>query len=136
MSHVTAQLRVQISKRFIQKQAARLHNQCARQCDTLLLPARQLIGFSIAKMLDLNALQSRHHAFLAFFNWHSFHFQTERHVLKNRQMREQSISLEDHCRIPLVGGLSRHIFATKKNAPRRRLFEAADTTQKRRLPAA
>jgi hypothetical protein len=71
--------------------------------DSLLLPARELVRVAPAQPVQTDQIQRRVYPCLVLAFWHPTVRQPERHVLADRQVREQQKSLVDHRHAPTLG---------------------------------
>ena len=101
--HILAQLEVERAERLIEQQYARLADECAGNRDTLLLTARKAghVACFEAGQTD----KREHFAGLAldFGGVHLFDVQAEGDVLRNVQMGEQGVALENRVDFAAVG---------------------------------
>jgi hypothetical protein len=90
---------IERAKRLIEQQSIRLEHQCTRECDTLLLSARQFAGPARREFSQTDAFQHLQRLSAALPAGHPFHAQREFDVVEHAHMGEQCIALEDHAEV-------------------------------------
>ena len=102
--HILAQLEVERAERLVEQQHARLADECTRDGDTLLLAAGQ--AGHIARLEAGKADEREHFARfqLDLGRIHLLDVQAEGDVLRNVQMGEQGVALENGVDLAAVGG--------------------------------
>ena len=83
-----AQLEVQGGQRLIQQKHFGFVNHRSRECNPLLLSARELIRTAFGQGHDVDQGQGSLHAFLNFHDRHSFHAQSERDIVPGVEVGE------------------------------------------------
>src|SRR5579884_2683175 len=130
--HLLAQLEIERAERLVEEQHARLVD----ERDALLLAARQLARLASLEPREADELQRLADAAPQIAALHLAPTEAERDVLEDRQVREERIRLEDGVHVALVRRQRRDITAAELDPPGRRLLEASDHAQRRRLAAA
>ncbi len=107
-----AQFGVKIGEGFIEQEQACLANDGSRQRTALLLAARQLAGFAIEQMVDLDLARGILHRGLYLGRRELGHFQREGDILVHGHVRVERVALEHHgdiavarvgrCDVPIV----------------------------------
>ena len=140
LTRLKAESRVQVRERFVQKKHLRTFHQGARDGDTLLLAAGQLVRLPLQIIFDLDQFRGFHHLlvhhFLLEFRLAFQVLQREADVLPDRQMRIQSIVLEDHADAAVLRRKLRHVIFSEKDLAAGRHFQAADQIQRSGFAAA
>ena len=134
--HRLAQLEVERRQRLVEQERARHVDQRTGECDALLLATRQLIRASAGELSQLHDVEH----FLGAPDGVRFvdllGAQAERHVVEHRHVREQGVLLEHGVDVALMRRHIGDVAALEQNATTRRLFEAGDHLEQRRLAAA
>ena len=102
VSHLDAQLRVEVGKRLIHQQHVRLDDNRAGERDALLLAAGKALRQTVGILRDLHGLQNLVHALLDLFLGQMAVFKAESDVLAHGHMRENGVILENHADVALV----------------------------------
>lgn len=102
--HVLAQLEIQRAQRFVQQQNLGAWGQGTGQGDALLLATRNLACLAVGHLAHLHQLHHLADGLLDLVLGLAQHFQTKTDVLRDRQVREQSIALEHGVHRAFVGG--------------------------------
>ena len=134
--HILAQLEVERAERLVEQQHARLADERTRDGDTLLLAAGQ--AGHIAR-LEAGKTDEREHFArfqLDLGRVHLLDVQAEGDVLRNVQMGEQGVALENGVDLAAVGGHVVQTPALEQNVAAVGLLEAADDAQGGGLAAA
>ena len=135
--HVFAQPRIEIGQRLVKEQDFRVRDDGARQRHPLLLAARELARPALGEGAELDGLQHLSDAFVLFLaGADAAHAQGEANILRDGQMRQQSIGLEHHGDVPVLRRQSGHVVAVDVDAAGRRALQAGDDAQQRRFAAA
>ena len=131
-----AQLFVQCAQWLVKQQQLGPFGQAARQCHTLLLPARELVGLALGKNAQLHQVQHFAHALLDFVARQAFALEAKGHVLPNVQVRKQRVGLEHHVHRPVVRRELGHVLTAQQNAAGGGQLKAGQHAQQRGLAAA
>ena len=102
-THLNTQFRVEVGKRFVQKEDLRLTHYSTSQCDTLTLTAGKRFGLTRKQRSDAEDGRSLLNPVVDFLRSHFSETQTERHVFIHGHVRIKSVVLEHHCDIPVFG---------------------------------
>ena len=102
-THGDTQLCVQVGQRLVEEQDARLQDQGSRQRDTLLLTAGQLVRHTGFHAVHLDQLQDVQDLLTDHILRELAELQSVSHVVEHVDVRQQSVALEHHCRVSLVG---------------------------------
>ena len=102
-AHGRAQLCVKVGQRLVKQEYLRVADQSAAECNTLALTAGHCLRLTIQVLLDVEDLRCFQYAFfdLCFGNFAVS--QTECHVLVHGHVRIQSVALEHHRDIAILG---------------------------------
>ena len=119
--HLLAQLAVERAERLVEEQQTRIEDDRSRERDALLLAAGELArGSRAARSAEADELQDRRDALANLRPRHAAHFERERDVALDRQVREQRVVLEHHADPALRGRGERDVVALQPHAcPRR-----------------
>ena len=135
-SHRSAELRVQVGQRFVEKEHFGFADDGTAERDTLSLTAGQSLGLSGQIVGDAENFRRRLDLLVDDFLRHLSQFETERHVVVHGHMGIQSVVLENHRDVPVLGNDVVDEFAVDVQFARRNFFKAGDHTQRRGFPAA
>ena len=102
-SHVSAELCVEVRERFVEEEYLRITDDCTTQRDTLSLTAGESLRLSVKILLDAEDAGSLAYAALDLFLRHFAELQTERHVVVYGHVGIQSVVLENHRDISVLG---------------------------------
>ena len=133
--HILAQLQVQRAQGFVQQQDLWLIDQRPGDGHPLLLAAGKACDPPVGKAREHDHVQHPVDAFLDLRLGDLALPQREGDVLKNVQMRKQSVFLEDRVDMPLMRRDIVDALAHKDDVPLVGRLEAADDAQGRRLAA-
>ena len=135
-SGMSAELGVQIGKRFVQKEEVRLLYDGSGKGDTLSLSAGKFTGQAFFKSAQIQNTHSLSHSFFYFFFIQPVHTETVGNILFYRHMGEECIILENHSYISVsrIHGISQYSVQIQFAGSNR--FQSADHTENGRLPAA
>ena len=143
-AHALAQLRIQVGKRLVQEQQARLHDQRPGERKTLLLAAGELRRLPVGHLLQGDHLEYPRHTLLDFLSGESLLRDPKREsrILEHRHVRPDGVRLEYHAQPAPVrrhedAALRRvHDIAADRDFPLPRPFKAGDGAQRGGLAAA
>ena len=99
-------------------------------------PPDSWCGLRLAELLELDQLEHLLDALVDLGLRHAFLLQAEGDVVLDRHVRKQRVGLEHHVDRAPVGRDAFHVLAVEHDAARRRLVEAGEHAQQRRLAAA
>ncbi len=134
--HLLAKLQVERAERPVEKQHLRLADERARKRDALLLAARELARLALAEAAELDELEHLLDPAPDLLLVDLLAAEAERDVLEDRQVREQRVALEDGVDVAAIGREAGDVAPRELDDAARRLLEAADHPQRRRLAAA
>jgi hypothetical protein len=134
--HLFSQLEIEGTERLVQEERGGPVDECARECDSLLLPARELSRFTLLEPLEPDDAEHLLYALLLLPLRHPLQPECERNVVEDRHMWEKRVVLEHHVHVPPVRRRPGHIGTTQENASLVWLLETGDHAEGRRLPAA
>ncbi len=133
-----AQIDVEIREGFVEQDQLRTRSQRARQCDTLLLAAREFMRIMVALSTQADGGQQFTHPDPALTAVKAS--QAESDVGRNRQVREQRVVLKNHADMPLLRWQAAtgtaDAAALHTNLAGGDVLKTGDTAQQRRLAAA
>ena len=135
-THLHAQLCIEIGKRFIHEQYARMDDDGAGKCNALLLTARETFGKAILIVRDLYHVEDFIDALLHLRLWHLTQLQPIFYVLPHGEMREDRIALEHHADVALMRGNVIDSLLVEADVAALDAVESCDHAQERRLAAA
>ena len=133
--HLNAEVRVEVGKRLVKEQDARLHDQSARQRDTLLLTARKLVGHAVFHAGQLDEIEDREDLLADLLLAEASELQAVRDVVVHVHVRKQRVVLEHHRGIALVRRLLVDLLVAEIDLADVRALKARDHTQGRGLAA-
>jgi len=131
-----AEPRVQGAQGLVEEQDARLEHERTRERDALLLPTGELRGPAVLEALQANELEDPAHLALPFLLVEPLVLEPEGHVCCDVEVGEERVALKHRVDVPLVRRDLRHVCAVQDDATARRLLEARDHPERRRLAAA
>ncbi len=102
-THLHAQLGVQVGQRFVHQEDLGFTHDGAAQSNTLALTAGQSLGLTVEQVGDVQNAGGFFHAALDFVLGGLAQLQAESHVVINRHMGIQSVVLEHHGDIAILG---------------------------------
>jgi len=133
---VLAEPRVQGAQGLVEEQDARREHERARERDALLLPTGELRGLAVLEALQANELEDPAHLALPVLLVKPLVLEPEGHVGGHVEVGEERVALKHRVDVPFVRRDLCHICAVQDDATARRLLEARDHPQRRRLAAA
>jgi hypothetical protein len=131
-----AQALVEGAERLVHEDQLRLVDEAAGDRDTLLLPARQLLGLAAGVGAQRYRLEHRHDAALDLAAGELAHAQREGDVLEDGHVRHQRVVLKHHAEAALARRHGGHVLAVDEDAAGRRRHHAGDDVEERRLSRA
>ena len=141
LQHLAHKLRVERGSDLIAQQRNRLHRQRAGDGNALLLTARELIGVIVKLVAKPHPVEHfARHGFGIRFRGFLDHLLRQHDVFTGGLMREQVELLKDHpdllAQVPQVHFVVHKLLPVDRDRPFVDLFQAVDTTQKRRFSGA
>ena len=103
-THGGTQLGVQVGKRLVQQEDGRIPDHCTAQSHTLTLTTGQCLGLTVQQMLQIQDLGSFVNTLVDLVLVHLTQGQAESDVLVNVHVGVQSVVLEDHGDVAVLGG--------------------------------
>ncbi len=134
--HLLAELEVEGAERLVEEQDGRLVHEGPGEGHALRLAAGDLAGLAALVAGQLDELEHLGDALLDVGVGNLPAPKPERDVVVDREVRKQGVVLEDRVDVALVGGEPGHVLALELDPALRRLLEAADHPEGRRLAAA
>ena len=134
--HVGAELLVEGPQRLVHQEHARPEHERARQGDALLLAARDLPWEPPIVALEAHELERFPDAPADLGAGQLAHFERERDVLEDGEMREDRVALEDHPEVALLRREAGDGGAVDEDLAARGMEEAGHHHQRGRLPRA
>src|ERR1700728_844265 len=119
VAQLRPQVRIEIGERLVQQKDCRLYDQCTRESHALLLPTGELGWITVAKGAKPDHFERTRDAHGALFFCALPHPQAETDVVMHRQVREQSIRLEDHSDVAAMRWERRDVLPGNENLPAR-----------------
>ncbi len=135
-AHAQAQIFIEGGERLVEQQHARIGDQGARQCNALLLAARELGRQAVGELLELHLGQQLARLGMPRRQAGAAHLQGEGHVVEHAAVREQRVALEHHGGAALHLRHADHRLPADADVAAGRLLVAGDHAQDRRLAAA
>ena len=102
-AHAGTQLCIQVGQGLVQQEDCRVTNHCTAQSNTLTLTTGQSLGLAVQQVLDLQDLGSLVNAAVDLVLRGLAQLQTESDVLVNGHVGVQSVALEHHGDITILG---------------------------------
>ena len=102
-SHLNAQLSVEVGKRFVHKEDLGLTNNGAAERNALSLTTGKSLGLTVEEMLDVEDAGSFLNALVDLGLGGLAELKTESHVIINSHVRIQSVVLEYHGDVAILG---------------------------------
>ena len=134
--HLLAELEVERAERLVEQQHARPAHERPGQRDALLLPSRQLARLPMPDAAQVDEPKHVLDATLDLALLHALTLQPESDVVRDGQVREERVRLEDGVDVALVRRQADDVTVAEEDPALVRLLEAADHAQRRRLAAA
>ena len=134
-AQLRAQLGVEVGKWLVEEKEPRLAHDRATERHALALAAGEVRGPAIEQVAHSQALGGRCHATRDVALRDPPHLERERDVLAHGEVRVQRIILEDHRDVTLRRRVVGNDPVADEDFPGRRLFQAGDAPQRRRLAA-
>src|SRR5205814_2594102 len=134
-AHMHAQLRIEVTERFIQKEQPRFEHHGASKRHALLLATRQLGRRPAFQPLQSDQLERAADPVLYLAAFHAPHAQRIRDVVEHRHVRPDRVTLKDHADVAFLGRHENAAFGTadlpiaQPDLAFVRLLEAGDHAQ-------
>ena len=135
-AHLGAELRVEVGQGLVHQAHRRARDDGAAQRHALLLAAGELRRLAVEQAREPEQVGDLRQPRVAFRLRHLAHLQPEQDVLRDRQVREQRIRLEDHRDRSLRGGQPRHVASGDADRAGIGELQAGDQAQRGGLAAA
>ena len=134
--HILPELRVKRGERLVEKEHLRVVDCGARNGDTLLLTARELLDRPLFEALQVHELDHLRDAALDLILRNLRDLEAEGDVVVNVIIRKKCVTLENSVDIPLVSGNVFDVDSVKNNLAGIRFKEPGNEPQGRRFSAA
>ena len=134
-AHAHPQEGVEGGERFVEQKHRRVGDECARERDTLLLPAGELRGHALHVVAHVDQIELPERDLVALGLRHTPHPQAERDVVPAVQVREQCVVLEHHGGRAVGRRQPSDVVSVDGDPPGADLLVAGDHPQGRRLAA-
>ena len=131
--HLLAQFFVERRERLVHQQNARLEDDGACQCHTLLLAPGKLVDLSIAEPRELHQVEGAAHALLDLSAGKTAQLQGIGEVARHGHVGKEGIVLEDHADVALVGWRQRDVPVAEPDLAAIRTDETGEHHQERGL---
>ena len=135
-THLVTQLGVQVGQRLVHQEDLRITHDGAADSDTLALAARKRLGLAVEVLGDTQDLGSGANLAVDLVFGDLLELKRKRHVLVHRHVGVQSIALEHHGDVAVLG---RHVvdaLAVDEHVARGNVLQAGDHAHRRGLTAA
>src|SRR6185312_11027248 len=129
------QLQVECAERLVEQEHSRPVDERPRYCDSLLLPARELAWDSVTERFEPDELERLLDPSARLGRRDTGHLETEADVVAHGHVREQRVRLEDGVDAPPVRRQRLDALVADPDLAGRRVHEAADQVERRRLAA-
>src|SRR5918994_4650906 len=130
-----AYLEIEGAERFVEEQYLRLHDECPRERDSLLLTAGQLPRLAALELLETHESERFARFLLTSGPAEAALLQAVGDVVEHGQVREEGVRLEDGVDVALVGRQPYDLLAGDQDLTLIRLLKPCDEAKRRRLPA-
>jgi hypothetical protein len=145
--HAAPQAGVESREGLVEEQQGGARRHRPGQGHPLLLTARELRGFAVQEAIEAQQGRRVPHPLFdvaarrpapraAQGEAAAAGLQAEGDVLPHGEMREEGVGLEDDSHVPPLGGHARHVLAVEQDLPLKRVEQAAEELEKRRLARA
>ncbi len=134
-SHLYTELGIQVGQRLIHQEDAGITDDCTAHGNTLSLSTGKSLRLTVKQVLQIQDLGCLANLFVDLILRNLAELQTKCHVIINRHMRIQSVVLEDHGDITVLGINVVHDFAVDLKCAGRDLLKAGDHTKGRGFSA-
>ncbi|MPM96706.1 hypothetical protein SDC9_143871 [bioreactor metagenome] len=114
-THLKAQARVQVGKRFVQQQEAGVLHQGSGNRDALLLASRQLLGLAAQHVLHVDKPGHFHSPCLPLCFGNLLDLQGKADIAQHRHVRVKRVVLKYQANAALFGGDVRNILIIKQD---------------------
>ena len=101
-AHLHTQLGIEVGERLVHQKHARLDDKGTRQRDALLLTAGEVARLALGEVGDLHQLKRLLHTLLYLRLGDLPRLETVGHILRDGQMGEDGVVLEDHADVALM----------------------------------
>ena len=135
-THLVTKLGVQVGQRLVHQEDLRITHDGAADSDTLALAARKRLGLTVEVLGDTQDLGSGANLAVDLVLGDLLELKRKRHVLVHRHIGVQSIALEHHGNVAVLG---RHVvdaLAVDEHVTRSDVLQAGDHAHRRGLTAA
>src|SRR6185437_6771332 len=131
-----AELEIERAERLVEEQDGRAVYEGAGDGDALLLSSRQRPGKPVAELLEADKTERLLDSAPRLRRRDTRHLQAETDVRSHGHVREKCVGLEDGVDAAPIRRQTVDAAVADVNLAARRIHEAADQVQRRRLPAA
>jgi len=135
-THGNTQLGIQVGEGFIKEQDTGLHHQSTGQGHTLLLAAGKLVGHAAFHAGELHQIEDAHDFFTDLLLGEVAQLKAIGNIIEHIIVRQQSVALEHHGGIALIGGQLIDGLAAEVDLAGIGAFKARDHAQRGGLAAA
>ena len=135
-AHAQLQQPVEVAERLVEQERLRFRHEHARQCDTLLLAARECARLAVGELGEADHLQRVERLLAPVVLLDAMHLEPELDVLEHRAVREEREVLEDGGRRSFVRREVHERLTVEHDVAFGRELVPADHPQRRRLAAA
>ena len=133
--HILTKLKVKSTQGFVKKEYAGFNNQRTGDGNTLLLTTGKRRYISTLKSLKVYKFEHFGNCLFDFLFRGLFKAKTERNILINIKVGEQSVTLKNGVQLPLVGRNTIDYFTVKDNIARIRLQKTCNHSERSCLTA-
>ena len=133
---ILAQPRIECAERLVEEQDLGRQDERARESDPLLLTTGELARLALAVVGELDEVERLRDALPVLVLRQLLVLETEADVVRDVQVREERVALEDGVDLALVRRYLSHVDVVEHDSTARRALEPRDHAQRRRLPAA
>jgi len=131
-----AELGVEVRQRLVHQEDLRGANDGAAHGDALTLAARKRLRLAVEEVFQAKQMSSLLNALLTLRLGNPSHLQCKAHVVAHGHMGVQSVVLEDHGDVTILGRQVGDVALTDPDSPGIDLLQACEHPKGGRLPAA
>ena len=135
-THLVTQLGVQVGQRLVHQEDLRITHDGAADSDTLTLAARKRLGLTVEVLGDTQDLGSGANLAVDLVLGDLLELKRKRHVLVHRHVGVQSVALEHHGDVAVLGSDVVDALAVDEHVTRGDVLQASNHAHRRGLTAA
>ena len=129
--HRFPEFEIESAEGFVEQEDLRAIDECAGECNPLLLTTRERSRFPMLDMGEADEFECLADPAFTFFFGDAGHFESVPDVLRDGHVRKERVVLKDRVDWPFVGWTATHVVAMDEQSTRVRVFESADHPERR-----